>query len=298
MSPRDPLATILVPTDFSESADHALARACRLPLAPVARLHLLHVVTPDVPDAVRAPVIDHAQGALAERVVRVRAQNPTIEVTSDLVVGEPFVEIIRRSRQLGAELVVLGRYGRAPLDDVKVIGTTTQRVVRKGDVPVLAVNLPPGDPYQRPLVASDLSDASRRVIDAVLRVVPADLATIHVVHALHVPFEGFITPTAAGRERSGFRRTFEERTAAQLETLFASFEGHGLQWEKVVRHGEARRVVVEEAVRCGADLIGLGTHGRSGISHLLLGSVAEWVLGRAPCDVLVAHPVRFSFALP
>ena len=47
-----------------------------------------------------------------------------------------------------------------------------------------------------------------------------------------------------------------------------------------------------------ADLIAIGTHGRAGIAHFLLGSVAEWVLTSAPCDVLVARPIRFSFKLP
>jgi len=72
--------------------------------------------------------------------------------------GEAFVEIIRRSRSLGAELIVIGRHGRRPVRDM-FIGTTAERVIRKGDVPVLVVNRKPRSPYRRPLIATDLEDA-------------------------------------------------------------------------------------------------------------------------------------------
>jgi nucleotide-binding universal stress UspA family protein len=56
--------------------------------------------------------------------------------------------------------------------------------------------------------------------------------------------------------------------------------------------------MLAEAVGRRADLIAVGTHGRSGIAHALIGSVAEWVIQTAACDVLVARPARVSFELP
>jgi nucleotide-binding universal stress UspA family protein len=65
-----------------------------------------------------------------------------------------------------------------------------------------------------------------------------------------------------------------------------------------VSGGDARAILLNEAVRGRADVIAIGTHGRSGLSRALIGSIAEDVIANAPCDVLVARPVRFSFALP
>jgi nucleotide-binding universal stress UspA family protein len=65
-----------------------------------------------------------------------------------------------------------------------------------------------------------------------------------------------------------------------------------------LRPGDARSVILREVIRQRADLLALGTHARSGLSHALIGSVAEWVVAMAPCDVLVARPQKFTFKLP
>jgi len=69
-------------------------------------------------------------------------------------------------------------------------------------------------------------------------------------------------------------------------------------WEAMVKRGDPRNVIMSEISAHHADLIVLGTHGRSGLSRAVLGSVAEYVARSAPCDVLLSPPRRFSFALP
>jgi nucleotide-binding universal stress UspA family protein len=60
----------------------------------------------------------------------------------------------------------------------------------------------------------------------------------------------------------------------------------GIEVETVVREGYPATVIEEEAARLGADLIVIGTRGLSGLKHLLLGSIAERVVQKAPCPVL------------
>ena len=62
--------------------------------------------------------------------------------------------------------------------------------------------------------------------------------------------------------------------------------GKQLDVESVVREGYAATAIVEEAAEINADLIVIGTHGLSGIKHMLLGSIAERVVQKAPCPVL------------
>lgn len=301
-SPRahEPLRRLVVPTDFSKGAELALARALRLPLAGDAVVHVVHVA-PRGRAAKLQQTGAEARRALEAFVARVRAKvkpAATIELVEELRFGEPFVEVIRRSRDLDAELIVLGRHGRRPVRDM-FIGTTAERVLRKGDVPVLVVNLRPSRPsYRRPLLAVGLDDTTLRVLGLVLRVTPPTVTTFQAVHAFNVPFEGFVNPTFAAGEKSEYRRAFQDAAKVGMAKLVARAEAAGMQWKTAIREGDPRSVILQEAARSRADLIALATHGRSGLAHALVGSVAEWIISQARCDVLVARPVRFSFELP
>lgn len=296
---REPLKRILVPTDFSKGAELALRRALLLPLADDATIHVVHVLSPNVPVKAREKVATDARRHLEKIVSRARskARGRALTLTTEILSGEPFVEIIHCSRNIGAQLIVLGRHGRRPIRDM-FIGTTVGRVVRKGDVPVLVVNLKPLRPYRRPLIATDLEDTAPRVFALARCVLGPTAKAVRVVHAFTVPFAGFITPTFTAREKSEYRRSFQDTAKAGLVKLLARYGDAGVRWQATIRAGDARSVILHEAVRSHADLIALGTHGRSGIAHALMGSVAEWVVSQAPCDVLVARPVRFSFELP
>lgn len=290
------LGHVLVATDFTQGATWALERALRLPLAPGATLELIHVVPGEsaaIPDRAGA----EARAQLERLVADARAQlGPReLRVSSSLAAGQPHVEIIRRSRQVGAELVIVGRHGSRTFRH-RLLGPIAARVVRKGDVPVLVVNLAPTGAYRTPVIASDLQDASSRTVEICLRVLGPDVRRIDVVHALHVPFEGFVRPTADAR--GDYRTAFEADARTRLDALLASYAPASADWHPIIRAGDARTVLLEVVLAEGADLIAVGTHGRAGISHALLGSVAESVLLNAPCDVLIARPVRFQYEPP
>jgi len=226
------------------------------------------------------------------------APNPkTPTLTTEILSGEPFVEIIRAARTIGAELMVVGRHGQRPIRDM-FMGTTAERVIRKGNVPILAVNIDPAKPYCRPLIATDLEDATPRIFELALRVIEPTVKSIHVVHAFNVPFEGFVTPVPAASESSDYRRSFQEAAEAGVAKVLAEYARTGVSWHATIRSNDARSLILSEILREQADLVVLGTHGRSGVSHVLVGSVAEWVISQAPCDVLVTRPDRFSFELP
>jgi len=294
------LKNVLVPTDFSKGAERALGRALLLPLARGARLHVIHVLPGDLPVKVRSKAEAKAKRALDQVLSRARAGMTTgreVNLTSEILAGEAFVEIIRCSRTMGAEMIVLGRHGHRPIRDM-FIGTTAERVTRHGDVPVLVVNRKPAQPYRRPLIATDLEDASRRTFELALRVLGPRVRNINVVHAFDVPFEGLVTRTFPAREKSDYRKVFQEKAVADVSAFLATYKDVDVRWKTAVRAGDARSVTLSEAVRRHTDLIAIGTHGRSGVAHALLGSVAEWVITAASGDVLVARPIRFSFKLP
>ena len=298
--PRKPFSRVLLATDFSECALDAVARAALLPLAPEAQLTLFHVTSPDVPDRWRKQVEADAKRSLDEgastALARMRASGRNdIAVSTGLGCGQPFVEIIRRSRVLDADLVVLGRHGRRPVRDL-FLGSTAALVVRMGDVPALIVNPTPTDRYRRPVLATDLTDTSLRLIDLILQAIEVDLS-VAVVSAYDITLAGFMPPESAD-ELSDYHRRRRDEAARQLEKFLALRRDRTVGWVPVLRRGDPREVILEEVTQRRADLVVIGTHGRAGVGHALLGSVAEFVLERARCDVLVGRPAHFSFELP
>lgn len=289
MSPRPSI--VLVPTDFSSSAQHALARALRLPLAPAARVVLLHVLPDRMPETLRAEVEAEARTSLA-KLVASSAIPDGVVLATEIVTGEAYEQIIARARMLDASLVVIGRHGQRRIRDL-LIGSTAERTLRYGDVPVLVVNLEPEGPYRRPLVASDLEDSSLRVVDLARSVLEPEVA-IDLVHAFRVPFGGLRYTSGSARLEQGL----ETEARAALDKLVQSLGDDRARWNPVLRLGDARTVLLTEIVSRDADLAVIGTHGRSGIAHAIVGSVAEWVIAAARCDVLVTRPARFTFAMP
>src|SRR5690606_14472142 len=86
------------------------------------------------------------------------------------------------------------------------------------------------------------------------------------------------------------RTAYDEAAAAELRTFVEGLSADVSDAETQVATGEPTEALVTEAKQWGADLLVLGTEGRSGLPRLLIGSVAEFVVKRAPCDVLVVPP--------
>ena len=71
-----------------------------------------------------------------------------------------------------------------------------------------------------------------------------------------------------------------------------------VSWDKRTEAGRAAPSIVQQAAESQADVIVIGTHGGNGLTHMLLGSVAEEVIHTAPCPILTVRPEAFQFELP
>jgi len=292
---------LLVATDFSEGSTWAVRRATLLPLRPRAELILLHVIPPNLPaaSALRAEAAAvRLVGDLAATVTRKAAGAGRLgpSVVPVVAVGQPFVEIVRRARAADVDLVVVGRHGRRPLRDL-FLSTTAARVVRKAGIPVLVVARKPEGAYRRPLAAVALEDADLGVLQSARWLLP-ETARGTALHACEPPFRGLFAPDLFEKEAEAWRRQCERGAEASLGRLLRGAGAAGRRWTPAVRRGDPRQLVPEEAARRKADLVVLSTHARTGLAHVLLGSVAEEILETLPCDALVARPLRFTFRMP
>lgn len=291
----------LVADDLSAGAGLCLRRAALLPNPAGRAVVLLHVLPPGyaahrgegATEAVAAVLRRRAEQSLkAGR----RGRRELAGVSTTAIEGEAYVEIVRRSRLLEADLVVVGPHARKSWTNA-LIGTTTDRVIRKGDIPVLVVKRPPRGPYRRAVAAIEGSDSAIRVLELAASLLPDEGARLTVVSCFNVPFE---TEIAGGVRQviARTRREFREERRLACEKIIAAALGRARAPKLDVVHGEPRAEVLRCVARERADLLVVGTHARSGLAHALLGSTAQALIRSAPCDVAVTRPMHFTFELP
>jgi len=294
--------TLVVSTDFTPGAAWAAGRAALLPFVPGGKVLLLHVLPDGMPADLHGRADRDARRSLDEVVLpafrtAMAAGGGGAAAIPVVRVGMPYVEIIRESRTRAADLIVLGRHGRRGIRDL-FLGSTAERVIRMGGTPVLIVNGKPSHPYRRVLIALDLGDTSPATVELALRAAGPGAAETFILHACAMPFQGFIASGLTSAELDAYRRDSRAASLSRLRGFLESLGDRGVRWKATVRSGDPRVEILREAGRRRADLIVLGTHGRTGVSHTLLGSVAEWIVRRAARDVLVARAAPVSFDLP
>lgn len=287
-----PLECILLPTDFSDGAALALQRVLQLPLTTNARLHIVHVMPEDLPGKSRARATVRTLLNEAADLIRSDERSRQLKVTSGVLQGRSFVEIIRCARMIDAELIVIGRHGAGRLHGMR-IGSTAERIVRHGDLPVLVVNAKATRPYRRPMIATALDDSSRQVVALALRIV-GQVKTIVVLHAYHVAYEGFVF---AGTDTSptDYHLAFKDRAGTSLARFIASLNDLDVTFEDDLRRGDPRGAMLTATKEHRTDLLAMGAHGRTGLSRAILGSVAEFAVRTVACDVLISRPTRVTY---
>ena len=134
------------------------------------------------------------------------------------------------------------------------------------------------------LVPIDFSDSARNIVEWAAHLANGSETKLVLFHAYHLPvefqqLEGVYLPP-------DFWANVKSESQASLARHETELRERGHSVESVVREGYAATAIVDEATEIDADLIVIGTHGLSGLKHMLLGSVAERVVQKAPCPVL------------
>jgi nucleotide-binding universal stress UspA family protein len=276
---------ILVGTDLSERSQRAFERAAQLSRERRATLAVMHVVEAGLVAAVRERRHAFAEEYLREWLAKL-AEADRAGARFNVESGEPFAIIIEQARERGADLIVVGEPGKKGLKEL-FVGTTTERVVRHSDRPVLVVKQPTTNAYRRVLVAADFSEGASRALESAFHVAPG--AEFLLVHAWQVPPVGFGTLEAAekamAQENELLRKRLERQAQDQLVGLASPARPPRI--EMVV--GNPFFAIRDAIASFQPDLLAMGTHARSGIAIAMVGSLAREFLVEAPCDVLVAR---------
>ncbi|MFC1530798.1 universal stress protein [Gemmatimonadota bacterium] len=292
---------ILVPTDFSESADSVLPVAARLAQHHGAEVYLLHAVPEWEPDSwfelhdctdrqeVRRVLHRRAEVHLAYRVAHlpVPAQ-PYVSVSK----GRPSSAIVSYAEEHGINLIVMATHGHRGFRHYR-LGSVTEAVLRQSTCPVLTVrqdstDLPAVTALETILVPIDFSWYSRLALSYAKAFAAdhgASVQLLHVINETTCPDFYLVQSQLADRDRHGLELEAEKR----LRHLLAEVGGPAVEARVFVRSGSPAGEIVRFARAAGSDLILIAGHGLGGLLRMMLGSVTSHVVRAAPCSVLVTR---------
>lgn len=301
---------LLIALDLSPISDRVLRRATMLALAHKAHLTVLHVVPEDLGRVGRDRALRHAHKVLSEEVAVARESLPK-SVTVDIAVtwGDSVSVIAQTARTMEAELIVMGRGAGRGLRDA-FIGSSAERVARAIRLPVLVVRKAAHAPYRKPALALEFDETAPQTLGFMHRLLSPPPTRLAVIHAVETTYHGIAYPSLSRDDAEDVDNEHELRVGPKIAKLIAHQSQRSdiplaLRWKPYVRSGSARYVIETAVQRMGTDLLVLGTAARSGIAHILLGTVAGDVLRAVSCDVLLvprqpklARPSQWAQSTP
>ena len=280
------LSRSIVATDLSAGAEKAVARAVQLADEHRATLTILHVLPDAVGDeASKRQIVLQVDKYLRRKVIKLsphREKTVSIQVAT----GTGSVEIIRRAREKAVDIILVGAHGEQFINKL-LFGTTAEKIVRRGDRPVLVVKRRVRGPYRTVLVPTDFSDQSGQALELAMRVLPgAKYLLLHAYQGIEQQLWRSDFPKSDIRR---YRRELAKKSREQMKDFIRQRGLDDTSFVRLLRYGRAPLVISSVARRLGPNLVAVGSAGRTGLPHILLGSVAEHVLRQVSCDVLVAR---------
>ncbi len=276
---------ILVPTDFSQPAQMAVETGINMAKTTHAELILLHIVDQPTSESFNVEgevlhdenwgdrlftlkLIEKAREKL-DKVAEVARQSG-VTVTQQLRLGNPFHGIDAVITDHNVDLVVMGTEGHSKLDKM-LIGSNTEKVVRHARCPVMTVHRKPVTATFKNIVyATAMMEDEDKFSKVVTQIQALFNSTLHIV-LINTP-ASFQQDSLVKRDMQDFARRL------QLKNYTLNVFNDYSKEDGILRFADS----------INADLIAMATHGRTGLAHLLSGSIAESVANQARRPVLTA----------
>lgn len=295
------LKNIVVGMDYSTHAKAALAQARRLGGKGGAKVHAIHVVESlamaDMGEAINKTleqISEHFVGVARNYIVKAsrEAGFGDGEVQIHVEVGAPLPAINRLIEQVQADMLIVGRTGSTSA--ARGIGGLAFKCVRAAPTRVLVLHGEETGAFRRIVAATDFSEPSREALAEAVGMAKLEGAELHVVHVrrpeLAVPIgDPLLTPPIWLGDQRELDAAADRMARRKVDAEVTPLEGQlaGVKLLRVVTtHASAGLGLLEYAASVKADLVVMGTLGRTGLKKLLLGSTAERVVREGGCAVL------------
>lgn len=262
---------ILVPTDFSEHARYAAKVAAQIARKNNAEIYLLNLL--DLPshmndavsNGVNIPEVMLYLAKTKERLVELMDE-PYFEgltVFADARLERAFEGIVKYSQEINADLIVMGSHGASGFQEM-FIGSNTEKVVRASDIPVIIIKSEMEEfNINKFIFASDFSDEIKKPFRKIVEFANLFEAKLELV-MINTP-NSFKTNTVAEHIMQHFVSGFP-------------LQNYSLH---IYNDANIEKGIINYSNKVNADLIGIATHGRTGLAHFFNGSVSEDIVNHA-----------------
>lgn len=301
-TPTVPWRHLLVTTDLSQEAEPALAAAAALARRSSARVTVLNVLDwSSLGDA----------WVLRESLVRLERQwrveiGPRLtelckRIFKDVPLELAMVEgtgvaatICRYAAEHALDLIVIATHGRTGTGRF-LIGSVTERVVQTAPCDVIVVRSHTAAAESAAsleirtiLVPTDFSPCAERALERAVQLAKLTQAKVQLLHAYQIPTAIGVADVPIALPQS-FYDGIRETGDRALRERVARVASEGVTVEGLLACDTPAHAILDAAGKTHADLIVMGTHGWTGMKHVLLGSVAERTVRLAPCAVLTVR---------
>ncbi len=278
---------ILVAIDGSEASKNALRQAIRLACTEGCWVTVVSVI-PNYEGDLSLTAVGNVVKAMREPCEKALAEAEEIgkeerfSVKTVCEEGEIYERIVDLAEAENCGIIVLGRRSKSRLER-SLVGSVTARVIGLSQRDVLVV--PEGNAigWKNILLTTDGSKYSEAASDRAIDFAKSYGGELRVISVVDVPPEYYAeAPKAVDdliKKAKGFVSAVKEKA-----------EATNIAAETFVGEGDAYKVITDLAQKEKADVIFMGSHGRTGIKRLLMGSVTEGVVGHAPCPVFIVKP--------
>jgi nucleotide-binding universal stress UspA family protein len=286
------IESILVPTDGSEGARIGARRGIDLAATTDADLHILSVVDSRETETTQTSSEQTEQERLLEEekelavdsIAESARTHLSRQITTAVERGIPFQTINEYIDTHDIDLIVMGTQGRTGIERV-LLGSVAEKTLRTATVPTVTVT-PDADvvevgegQYENILLPTDGSEGAEIAIEWGLTLAELYGATVHTMYSAD-------TSRFASTERMAEIHDALEQTGRNaLETVRQRARDAGISVAGNIASGPAARTILSYSEEHDIDLIVMGTHGRSGVSRYLIGSVTETVVRNATVPV-------------
>jgi nucleotide-binding universal stress UspA family protein len=294
---------ILAPTDLSPAAESGLKAAADLARRSSARVTILNVIDLSGLDDSWVPrdaLVRLERDFRAEATPRLEALRERlfkgVPVEIQIVEGMgASVAIAQYARDHDVDVIVLASHGRTGFKRA-VLGSVAERVVRgaPGDVIVVRsddIEEEQGMEIKTILVPTDFSGYADEALERATQFAKLTQAEIHVLHAYEFPMPLLVADVPVSLPQEVYDQV-QDAAKQGVEKRIAKVVAEGVKAAGGVICDNPTRAILDAAVKTHADLIVMGTHGRTGMKHVLLGSVAERIVRMAPCPVMTVKPPK------
>jgi universal stress protein E len=291
------LKTIVAGVDFSDASEAALAEANRLAMGEGGHLHINHIIPINEVELLMKESKDNEEviSTVDKELRSFAAQTSNLynKKAYHVMVGHPFLEMMKFLEEVDADLLVIGSHG--PAQGHHYVGGVASKCIRRSPVPVLVVRKQHQEAFEQIVVCMDFSETAMKALDYAAEIAANEGAELHLlnVHVDQWAIYSFPLTETNQSEVQKYLAAEKQAVKDKLEKIATSvleaYPGVSVSTHEVSTVGVTQAIIEFVKVK-KIDLVVAGTHGHSKLTEFFIGTTTERLVHTCPCSVLTVSP--------